>query len=155
MAHRREVILEKVQALIEAASTDAGSNIFRARLDDIPDTQLPSVQIFQGPDEIIGQDELGGPTNFSFQDRYLAVLVKYQVTGATLEAVETALNKLDRQVHVALRASYNLGIDFVIQGIPNGTDQPELSKDNDVYGGSMISTWYVQYRAPIDDPEEP
>ncbi len=137
-------VLSKVTGL-----TTTGSNVFRGRIYPLEDTDLPALTIYMGSDSPLGEN---GPDTFSFIDSDLNVNISIHVkTSAT--QVETTLNLIRREVHVALMADVTQGLSYVHTTLPFGTDEPQLSGEGEKRTAVMETNWAVRYRALYTDIE--
>ena len=148
MASRAETIIAKVVTTLTGLTT-TGDNVVRGRVYAVEDDALPALSIYMGTDEPIGED---GPTNFTFQDSDLLVRVKIHVKTVSTQ-VDTLLNLIRREVHVAMMADHTQGLAFVHTTKPLGAEEPDLSGEGEQPSAEMDVNWLIQYRAPILDPE--
>jgi len=149
MASRAEVIISTIVTNLTGLTT-TGTNINRGRVYTIEDTELPALSVFMGSDDPIGDN---GPTNFTFQDSDLLVRIRIHVKSASTQ-VDTLLNLIRREVHVAMMSDYTQGLAYVINTVPLGAEEPDLSAEGEQPTAEMDLNWIIQYRAPILDPEE-
>ena len=136
-----ETIMQTVQTVVEAG---VDADVFRGRVDPLPDANLPAVGIFQGADQPAPEQPIG------MQDQYLEVRTEV-AARSTQENIETDLNELRRQIHLLLTASNALSLAYVIDVIPDGTDEPTLDGTSEQYTGTMVVRWLVHYRHQYAD----
>ena len=155
--HIVEQILVKIQAVLKAAATGAGNNVFRNRSTAIPeDTAFPIINQLQGPIRpLAGRD---GFLNLNYIDSELEVYLDLAVASIDVagEATETALNQLWKQAHMALLAGgvTNLGLTFVFIIFPTGADEPVLHSEADQQYVTMRTSWAVRFRTNLSDPTQ-
>lgn len=147
MAHRAEDILAQIVTTLTGLTT-TGTKVARGRVYTIEETELPALSIYLGADDPIGDK---GPTNVQFQDSDLLVRVRAHVK-TTSEQVDTTLNLIRREVHVALMADYTQSLNYVLNTIPLGAEEPELSGDGEQPTATLDMNWLIRYRASILDP---
>ncbi len=140
-----ETIMQTVVTVIDTAMT---ANIYRGRVDQIPDAKLPAVGVFQGAEEPAGEN---GPINTGVLDQLLEVRTEVAASGYTEAEVEAALNDLRREVHLALLADHTIGLAYVIDVMPAGVDEPSLEGGTEKITGSMVVQWVIQYRHQYAD----
>jgi hypothetical protein len=141
-----ETIMQTVVTNLAAGLS--GVQVLRGRVDRLPAARLPVVAVFQGPDE--PQEESAWP----FLTSLLEVRTAVADDGASEAAVEAALNDLRRRVHALLMTADPLGLAYVVDVIPGGADEPDLSGDADRITGSMVVRWGIHYRHRYDDAGE-
>jgi len=146
MALRVEQIMVAVLANLTGLAT-TGANVFRGRVYGLQDTEVPALTIYQGADTPLGDY---GLENYAFIDSELTIKVTAHVK--TADQAETELNKIRREVHVALMADYQQGLSFVITTIPQGATEPLLLSDGETPTATMDMYWRVQYRSSQTDP---
>ena len=148
MASRPEEIITTVITTLTGLTT-TGAKVFRGRTYPLEATDLPALTVYQGSDTALGEN---GPNNFSKYDSDQLVRVTAHVKS-TATQVETLLNKIRREVHVALMASHTQGLSYVITTIALGADEPVLSGEAEKPNGTMDIDWLIRYRSPVTDLE--
>ena len=148
MASRAETIMTTLLTTLTGLTT-TGANVIRGRVYTLEDGALPALSLYMGSDIPIGEN---GPTNYQFQDSDLLVRVTAHVKS-TSEQLDTILNKIRREVHVAMMADHEQGLNYVLTTIPLGAEEPELSGEGEQPSATMDINWLIRYRAPILDPE--
>jgi len=134
-----ETIMTTVVSVLDAGMS---ATIYRGRVDEIPDADLPAVGVFQGAEEPTGE---AGRMNVAVMDQFLEVRTEVADKSTALN-IETELNELRRQVHLLLMAENPLSLAYVIDIIPNGVDEPTIDGSGDHYAGTMVLNWIVYYR---------
>lgn len=147
MTHRAEQIMAAITAKLTGLTTTR-SNVFRSRSYPFAEDQLPALAIYQGPDEPL--DEYGA-RSFGLIDSALEITVAINIKGQE-EGLDTELNKIRREVHVALMADYQQGLDFVIQTIPQGAGDVSISSDSELATSTLETSWEIHYRSSTLDP---
>lgn len=140
--HTRERILEAFVATLTGATT-AGDNVHRIRV--YPHTSVPALEVGQGSDEVI--DDGPAPA----WDRLLLVHVDI-IAQALADPIESALNALAREVHVALLADVTQGESAIIDTVPVGDDEPEITADAERKTARLRMTFRAHYRTSVADP---
>ena len=130
-----EEIMQTIQTVLQAG---VDADVFRGRVDPLEDAQLPAIGLFQGAEE---PERISLP----FIDEMLEVRTEVAAKGTQIN-IETDLNELRRQVHLLLMASNALGLAYVIDIIPNGTDEPNIDGAAEKFTGTMTLNWVVHYR---------
>lgn len=133
---RTEQVMDAVVTALTGLAT-TGSNVFRGRVYDLPDTALPGLAVSMGEDTIA--DELNG-----YYDWTLSVAIESKVEANT--QVDTTLNTIRGEVHAALRADPTLGLSFVIDTKPSSAEAPDLSGEGAKPIGTQRLIYQVRYR---------
>ena len=134
-----ETIMTTVVSVLDAGMS---ATIYRGRVDQIPDADLPVVGVFQGAEEPLGDQ---GRMNVAVMDQLLEVRTEVADKSTSMN-IETELNELRRQVHLLLMAENPLSLAYVIDIIPNGVDEPTIDGAAEQYVGTMVLNWIVYYR---------
>ncbi len=132
-----------ITTVVSVLDTAMAATILRGRVDPLEDSQLPVVGVFQGVEEV---DRI----NISVMDEFLEVRTEVADKGASLN-IETSLNELRRQVHLALMVADALSLAYVIDIIPNGVDEPNIDGSSEKFTGTMTINWIVHYRHQYTD----
>ena len=130
-----ETIIATVTTVLDAG---LAATVLRGRVDQLEDAQLPVVGVFQGAEE---PERISLP----FIDGLLEVRTEVAAKSTQIN-IETDLNELRRQVHLLLMASNALDLAYVIDIIPNGTDEPNIEGAAEKFTGTMTLNWVVHYR---------
>lgn len=143
MTHRAETTMQAVLTNITGLAT-TGNNVSRGR--GQPVATVPALTLQQAPDELVE-----GITNMGFVDRVLSFRVIAHVK--TSGQFDTDLNAIREEVYVALMADRNQGLPaFVIDTMPLGDDEPELSSDAEKDIGRQAMNFAIQYRHSVTNP---
>lgn len=143
--HRAEQIMDAIVANLTGLTT-TGANIERGRVYDWEESALPALSLFMGDDVPV---ELEDQT-YGYIDHNLQVLVDLHIKNIT--GVESTLNKIKKEVTVALMADVTQGLSFVIDTEEHGFLRPDLSERADQPSLQATGTFVVKYRRSRDDP---
>jgi hypothetical protein len=148
--HAVDVILDALVAILKAAATGAGQNVYRGRVLPLAeaDQELPALLVSMAEDTPAQHKAL---SNVRYNDSAVTVLVKCVVQEGT-EELDRAMLTLRAQVHKAIMAAPQLGSAFVIMTWPAGAQNPDTKGDANLESGVLPSIWIVQYRTNIADP---
>lgn len=152
--HAHQRILESVQTVLAAAATAAGANVFLDRVDELPATNLPAVDILGADDT--GEDAIEVlsvhfPATLQHAYSFPIACICAQKTGAA-----KAARNLAKQVEAALLAAANtitvggIAIDLVITGSSETKDGAGA-----VPTFSVRQSWQAQYRTQAGAPDAP
>lgn len=130
---------EIMQAVVSVLDTALAATVDRGRVDPLPDNLLPAVGVFQGADVPSESQTL------DFIDMELEVRTEVAASAVATQ-IETELNELRRQVYLAMMAEDALNLDYVIDVLPLGADEPSLDGETERVIGSMVVNWVVLYR---------
>lgn len=144
--HRAEQIMVAVKTKLTNLTSTRG-RIYRGRVYDVEADSLPCLLLFQQNEEPINPL---GFDNTAYQDNNLNLSVVC-IAKATKD-LETELNALKKEVHIALAADRTQGLSFVMNTIPNGSSEPELDSEGDQPIGSVEMRYQIQYRHSVNDP---
>jgi len=142
--HRAEQILAAVQTSVTGLAT-TGTNVDRGRAEEIPTDKLPALRVAMGEDPIVD------PWAQQLLDSDLDVSVIAHVHDSAAN-VETTLNKIRKEVNIALVADYTLGLAFVHTIIELGARKPVLTGELAKPAGQMELQYRVRYRRSRLDP---
>lgn len=143
MTHRAESITAAVTTTVTGLTT-TGSNVFRGRPYDIEASDLPALFVRMGA-ENKQEDMTLGVTIWQ-----LPIVITGVVKSITTN-LETLLNQVRAEVHVALRTDYTLGLSYVYDIDEADPGEPEI-QHGDQPIASQEWTWLVQYQRNIDNP---
>lgn len=148
MASRPEQILTTILATLTGLTT-TGANVFRGRVYALEETEVPALTVYMGTDTPLGEY---GPSSFSLMDSELIIRVTAHVKSSASQ-VDTLLNTIRREVHVALMADHTQGLSYAQTTVPLGASEPLLSGDGDQPTATMDINWMIRYRSPVLDLE--
>lgn len=152
--HAHQRILEAVQTVLAGAGTAAGAHVFLDRVDELPATSLPAIDILGADDT--GEDAIEVltmhfPATLQHAYSFPIACVCAQKTGAA-----KAARNLAKQVEVALLAASNtiaiggVAIDMVMTGSDEVKDGAGA-----VPMFSVRQSWQAQYRTQGGAPDAP
>lgn len=141
--HRAEQIMVALVTALTGLVTTT-THVFRGRVYPLAEAELPGLLIYSVNDS-------SDSGSFNFVDPTLSVVIEGRAEELSTQ-IETTLNKIRKEVVVALRATPNLGLGFVFDTV-EGTTTFELF-DGDVPGGLVRMEWSVQYRRSRNDPSQ-
>lgn len=142
MTHRAETIMATLETELTGLAT-TGANIKRTRT--YPVDNLPALTLEMGEDQVIE----GSGANMQHLDRLLEVRVVLHVK--TSSEIETALNTIREEVHVAMMADRQHGLAYVIDTIVQGDSDAE-TEPADQKVGRLTMTFVIMYRHSITNP---
>jgi len=142
--HRAEQILAAVQTSVSAL-TLTGDNVERGRADDVPATATPALRVATGDDQIVD------PWAQGLLDSELEVSIFVMVHDSAVN-VESTLNRVRKEVNVALVADHTLGLAFVHAIVELGARKPSLSGESAKPAAAMELQYRVKYRRSRTDP---
>lgn len=142
--HRAEQIMAAVQALVTNLATTQ-ARVDRGRDDDIPATGTPALRVSMGDDLVVD------PWTNQLLDSDLELSI-FAIAHDSATNIETLLNKIRKEVNVALVADHTLGLAFVHAIVERGARRPSLSGEAAKPTGSMELQYQVKYRRSRTDP---
>lgn len=146
--HRAEQILAAVKTTLSNVNS---FETLRAPLDALSNElqEVPAVCIFMGEDPL--QDDDGFQVMGSMRS-IMTVNIDLWDQADRDTNIETKLNQLRKDVHIALMATPRLGLSFVIDFRPFGADEPDLSPDGEAITGMRRTIWIAEYNSSVTDP---
>ena len=144
--HRAAQIVDAIDGLIRARVSAAGVKVFkhtRTRLDYEQD-ELPAISIDYGEDS----PDVGATLN----ELASVLTVEFNaVAQAPIEAeLHDTLMELRAEIHVALMANFNLGLQFVEWTQYGPVDAPDINQEGETITGSLKSRWLIHYSMGSD-----
>lgn len=147
MTHRAEQIMVAALANVTGLTT-TGANIKRGRAYPWSDSVTRALSVYMGSDNPI---DGGGFTNNAFVDRELTLVVDIHVRDA-VDQIDTILNKIRAEVYTGLMTDYTQGLAFVLNTIPRGDDEPDITGEGDRPATTQRMNFGIQYRHSLTDP---
>lgn len=144
--HRAEQIVEAVKGKVTSLTT-TGSRVFRSRTGELPDGSLPGLVVSQGPD--VPRSD-GGSSSWSYIDGDLTITIDAIVKETSDILAEQKLNRIRKEVTIALMADRTQGLSFVMN-TTEGQAIPELERGDKVRG-TMRMDYTFHYRRSRTDP---
>jgi len=144
--HRAESIMVAVLAKITNLTT-TGENFKRGRYYPWPEATAASIELWQGDDEPLDDDD----RNIAFTDSWLTINTDV-VVKATDDA-ETTLNKIRSEITVALLADYTQGLGgFVMDTVEGPAEAPVHDSDGEKPVLRQRLQWRIKYRRNTKNP---
>jgi len=136
-----QVVLAVKAALTGLASTSSNPGIHRATEYEL--TDLPAVDIKLAESEVVASD-------IATQDIEQTVIVTATVADNG-DYIEKML-QLQKEVHLALREDYTLGLPSMVHDIKyEGAGEVKVSGEGDTVVAEIDSVWTVQLRTSLSD----
>ena len=145
--HRAEQVTAAFESFITGLST-TGSNIDRDRAYAWDASISSALSLYQGVDEPFNPDT----QNYHFVDHRLTLRIDIHVRRASVTPLSQALNAIRKEIALALQASSNLGLNFVIDIIEGPALEPVIDASGDKPTAIQAYNWYILYRRSRTDP---
>lgn len=149
-AHVRKQIRDYVRALLAAAGTDAGSNVFAARVHTLQSGELPAILVDTTAGGEIRAGSLGGV------DRYVerALILTIGVAVKSVSGYQDTLDEIYKDIETALAADNGLG---GLCKYVQPTAEPEVSLDaeSDRPVARAEMPFEVFYVTALNAPDQP
>ena len=126
--------------------TTTGARAYRGRAFPVPVADANALLVFQGDDEI---DEERSTIFVVHSD--LEVNIDVFAKEATAQ-VDATLNKIRREVAIALGADVTIGLAFVKGMLEAGTEIPDVSDEGDRPAANLRLIWEASYQRSRSDP---
>lgn len=146
MAHQRQVIREKVAALLSGA-TGAGARVFQSRVVPYRRLELPAIAVYARSEQVDPESRLTAPRELT-RSLQLAVEIAERLS----EDVDDALDALALQVEKVFDADPTLGGEAGDSLL--GSTQIDLVEDGDKPIGVAILTYEITYRTDAPDADD-
>ena len=146
--HLFYTLLNRVQTLLVADSSVSADNVGISRSRKVPHTALPFYAIYLGPDQPVGEF---GANNLSTFDHNLMINIEILVDATEQGLIEKHLLDARKILWSVLMADFTQGLNFVLQTIPNGAGDPELSSEAEYRTASQKTEWIFQVRTSVQD----
>ncbi len=138
--HAEQIMVAAKSAITGLTTT--GSNVERGRTR--PATGDDALSVYMGNDSPVM--DLGP----GLMDWDLEVIIEAHTRSST-EQIDSRLNQVRKEVHLAMMADHTLGLAFVIDVMPGPANEPELDAENNKPAGSQRIVYTVRYRASRND----
>lgn len=149
MATRIEQLLGALETNLGADVSIDAAKVFRNRVADLNDTDLPAYNLRLGPDSPIS--ELGA-SNVAFIDWDQVIFIDcYE--RAQVENVDSIFLNMRRNVHRALMADVSQGLVFVTTTVPGGAEEPMIDDSGERKNMVYRTNWIFRLRTSIADLE--
>ena len=140
---RAEQIVVAVLAKVTGLATTS-TRVTRGRV--YAHETVPALTVAQGADSPV--DTRTGSS--VFLDSELDITITAHVKSSSAQ-VDTTLNQIRKEVHIALMADVTQGLAFVYLTDPRGASAPSLSGDSDKPTAVMDMTFTFRYRHSYTD----
>lgn len=150
--HVQDQILSALKQRLVAAGTAAGDRVFLERVDELPASKLPAIEIEAGDEDIAPPSGPGWPR---LQERVLFISIRVTVGGATAEARRLAAGNLAKQVEMAIaesQALQQLG-GLAKHGVHLQRSSVEKDGKADPAFYCINQTWGAGYRTRANAPD--
>ena len=147
MLHKAERIMQAVYVLcLDQATT--GGNVYRSLVYGHETEKLPAINLTMGADTPAETEQ----QNIALTDYILRVNCDAVCQKLQYSAVETTLNEIRAEITAALLANRTLGLDFVIDVIEVGAEEPQLTGEGEKPMALQRFSFDVKYRRAVNDP---
>lgn len=143
--HRAEQIADAIVVKLTGLAT-TGTNCFRGRVHELPDSSLPALCVYVGAD--VPRSD-GGSSSYRYIDGDLTVMVEAVVKASS--GVDSTLIQIRKEVTIALQADVTQGLAFVMN-TEEGAATIDLNGDGDKPVGRLRMDWTFRYRRSRTDP---
>jgi len=140
---RAEQIVVAVLAKVTGLTT-TGTRVVRGRVYAVEAT--PALTLKQGTD--VPVDARTGSSVYT--DSELDIIITAHVKSSSTQ-VDTLLNLIRKEIHIALMADVTQGLSFVYLTEPKGAAEPTTSGDADKPTATMDLTYAFRYRHSFTD----
>lgn len=143
---RAEQIIAAIKATLSVPGlATTGTNVHRGRAYPFQESELPALLVYQGPDELVNELES------SYLDWDLIISIEVYVQTVA-EAVDTVLNRIRKEVHIAIMADYQQGLSaFVMETTPLAVQEPVLNSEGDKPVATQRLDYVIRYRTSRTD----
>lgn len=141
--HKVEQILDAIIPLVTGLTT-TGANVKRGRVSPHQDSLTAALAVYQGPDNTT---EFNWPSVYSDLSVYIDIHAK-----DSSEQIDQVLNRIRKEINVAVMAVDRLGLSFVKDVNEEGASEPELSGDGNKPTAVMRVTYKIEYNRSVTDP---
>lgn len=149
MATRIQTLIDQVVTNLGADVSIDATKVYRNRVANLNDTELPGYNVVLGPDAPLS--ELGA-SNLSFIDWEQLLFIDCYERSILVDADATFLD-MRRNVHRALMADHTQGLSFVTTTIAGGADEPTIDDEGERKNLVYRTNWIFQLRTSIGDLE--
>jgi hypothetical protein len=139
MAHPSDAVLDFIQTTLTGLST-TGSNVFRTRVYDIPDANIPAITISIGSDTARGDS---GRSNIAFIDSDLIINLNIKVKSK--DDLDGALTDIREEIFQAFKAAYDTRLASILDYWEIGAAEPETF-EADTKKADMLVNYNFAYR---------
>jgi hypothetical protein len=149
VAHLQQQILDTVTAILVAASTDAGANVFLDHLDPLELNELPAILVEESPvGESVAAETVGGLLERRYAVRITGVVAHATQYGAKAREmglqIEKALDAAGAQIFALAKGGYALESSRLL-----------LSGESKDAKAAREQNWHFTYYAFPGAPDQP
>jgi len=145
--HRAEEIAQTLKGILAHLPTTR-ERVYRGRARRLNEDELPALLINLSREEFLGK------TNPVLIDRDLIINVEgYARTDADGENLETILNRIRKEVTIAIMADVTLGLTYVHDS-NEGNAGYTFDEETENGIGVIATEWVVTYRRSATDPSQ-
>lgn len=138
MAHERQAIREKIKALLLAASTDAGTNVFINRTIPVGENNLPAIIMYSDDEQNEDRTVVGRQ-----QKRLYTIITEVVVETQTGEQVENERDDIAKQIENVINGNRKLD-GLVFDSLLNRT-KFGFTNEGKKPTGAAILFWDIRY----------
>jgi hypothetical protein len=149
MATRVETLIDTLVTTLEADPNITAGSVYRPRAEPLADTELPAYVIHLGQDTPLSDL---GPDNVRFIDWAQLIFIDLYAKSIATD-IDSVFLQMRAYVHRALMADVTQGLNFVMQTIPTGGDEPILDSVAEQKTMVYRTGWEFRLRTAIDDLE--
>lgn len=143
--HKIEQILDVFISLISGL-TSTGLNVKRGRASPLKENISSALSVYQGADS---KTEYNWPCVYSQLSVYIDIHVK-----DSSEQVDQVLNRIRKEINIAIMAVDTLGLAYVNDVNEEGADEPDLSDESNKPTAVMRVTYTILYNRSVTDPSQ-
>lgn len=141
--HKVEQILDAIVPLVTGLTT-TGSNVKRGRFSPLKEATAAALSIYQGSDVTAAYN---WPSVYSDLTVYIDIHAK-----DSSEQIDQVLNRVRKEINVAIMAVTNLNLSFVSDIEELGADEPDLLGDSNKPTAMMRVNYKVTYNRSVTNP---
>ena len=143
-ARNEQIISGIVTTLSVPGLATTGTNVYRGRTYPLQNVELPALAVYMGPEALV--DELLS----DFLDWDLSVYIEAYVQTVA-ELVDTVLNRIRKEVHIAIMADYSQGLSFVLETTPGNITETIANGEGNQPVISQRFEYIIRYRTSRTD----
>ena len=143
--HKVEQIIDAVIPLVTGLAT-TGTNVTRGRVSPLKESISSALSVYQGADNT---DDYNWPSVYSSLTVYVDIHAK-----DSSEQIDQVLNRVRKEINIAIMAVDRLGLSFVKDVIEEGAAEPDLSGDSNKPTAVMRVAYKIEYNRSVTDPSQ-
>lgn len=133
---KRQQIREEVQAMLIAANTSAGANVYSNRVSAFWRSELPSISIFM-------RDEEATPRDLANKSYVRKASLSFEIHAEAVESLDEQLDKIADEIEAAIVADQSLG--GTVLGSTLLSTEIELAGEATTPIGVLTLTYQITY----------